>query len=104
MGVTDSVKEDFDPDATLREVALRFGTGLSGSNIVGSARQVADKPEELFEDSGGDGFMLHTTSLPGGLRDFVDLVVPELQQRGRVRTQYPEGATLRDLLTQDDVS
>jgi len=104
VGVADSVKEDFDPDATLREVAVRFGTGLSGSNIVGSARQVADKLEELFDESGGDGFMLHTTSLPGGLRDFVDLVVPELQQRGRLRTRYPEGATLRDLLTEDVVT
>jgi len=35
--------------------------------------------------------------LPGGLDDFVDLVIPELQQRGLFRTEY-EGTTLRDNL------
>jgi alkanesulfonate monooxygenase len=33
--------------------------------------------------------------LPGGLDDFVDLVIPELQSRGLFRTEY-EGATLRE--------
>jgi alkanesulfonate monooxygenase len=35
--------------------------------------------------------------LPGGLDDFVDLVVPELQARGAFRTEY-EGSSLRDIL------
>jgi len=35
--------------------------------------------------------------LPGGLDDFVDLVVPELQKRGLFRTTY-EGRTLRENL------
>lgn len=35
--------------------------------------------------------------LPGGLEDFVDLVVPELQHRGLFGTKY-EGTTLRDHL------
>jgi hypothetical protein len=33
--------------------------------------------------------------LPGGLNDFVDLVVPELQRRGLFRTEYT-GTTLRE--------
>ena len=36
-------------------------------------------------------------ALPGGIKDFVDLVVPELQRRGLFRTEY-EGATLRQNL------
>jgi hypothetical protein len=36
-------------------------------------------------------------ALPGGIRDFVDLVVPELQRRGLFRTEY-EGRTLRENL------
>jgi hypothetical protein len=35
--------------------------------------------------------------LPGGLDDFVDGVVPELQRRGLFRREY-EGATLRENL------
>jgi alkanesulfonate monooxygenase len=35
--------------------------------------------------------------LPGGLDDFVDLVIPELQRRGLFRTEY-EGTTLRENL------
>jgi hypothetical protein len=35
--------------------------------------------------------------VPGGLNDFVDLVVPELQRRGLFRRDY-EGTTLRDNL------
>lgn len=39
-------------------------------------------------------------SLPDGLNDFVDLVIPELQRRGLFRTDY-EGTTLRDHLGLD---
>lgn len=36
-------------------------------------------------------------SLPGGLEDFANAVVPELQRRGLFRTEY-EGRTLRQNL------
>jgi hypothetical protein len=35
--------------------------------------------------------------VPGGLDEFVDRVVPELQRRGLFRTEY-EGRTLRENL------
>lgn len=35
--------------------------------------------------------------LPGGLDDFVDLVIPELQNRGLFRKEYT-GSTLREHL------
>ena len=35
--------------------------------------------------------------LPGGLDEFVDLVIPELQRRGLFRTEY-EARTLRENL------
>jgi hypothetical protein len=34
---------------------------------------------------------------PGSLKDFVDMVIPELQRRGLFRTEY-EGMTLRENL------
>ena len=35
---------------------------------------------------------------PGTFADFTDLVVPELQRRGRYRTAYTPGETLRERL------
>ena len=48
---------------------------------------------------GGDGFMLSPIYCPGAIEEFVDLVVPELQLRGRFRTSYT-GTTQRDHLRQ----
>ncbi|HEY0183141.1 MAG TPA: hypothetical protein VGC09_10070, partial [Rhodopila sp.] len=44
-----------------------------------------------------DGFLVQPPVLPGGLDDFVELVIPELQSRGLFRVDY-EGATLRENL------
>ena len=44
-----------------------------------------------------DGFLIQPPVLPVGLDDFVELVIPELQNRGLFRTEY-EGATLRQNL------
>ena len=46
---------------------------------------------------GCDGFNIMPPFLPGGLDDFVELVIPELQRRGLFRTEY-EGRTLREHL------
>jgi hypothetical protein len=50
-----------------------------------------------FDGYGVDGFLFHASHLPGGLDDFVELIVPELQTRGLLRTEY-EGTTLRENL------
>jgi alkanesulfonate monooxygenase SsuD/methylene tetrahydromethanopterin reductase-like flavin-dependent oxidoreductase (luciferase family) len=62
---------------------------------------VADQLEDYFERAGGDGFMLTMAYAPGALEEFVAMVVPELQRRGRLRTDY-RGATLRDILHEND--
>jgi hypothetical protein len=41
-----------------------------------------------------DGFNVMPPTLPGGLEDFVDLVVPELRRRGLFRAEYT-ATTLR---------
>ena len=46
---------------------------------------------------GCDGFNLMPPFLPGGLDDFVELVLPELRRRGLFRAEY-EGHTLREHL------
>lgn len=63
----------------------------------GTPTQVADALEEWFTGGAADGFNIMPPYFPGGLDDFVEHVVPELQRRGLFRTEY-EGTTLRDHL------
>ena len=58
---------------------------------------MADSLERWVDAGADDGFILMEPSLPDGLEDFVDQVVPLLQTRGRVRTAY-DGRTLREHL------
>ena len=58
---------------------------------------IADQMEEWLVTDACDGFNVMFPYLPGGLDDFVDMVVPELQRRGLFRTEY-EGRTLRENL------
>src|SRR5699024_8095983 len=46
--------------------------------------------------TGADGINLKQHLSPGTFEDFSDLVVPELQRRGRYRTSYTPGETLRE--------
>ncbi len=80
---------------TPRAIAEFVGVGGGGPVLVGSPATVADGLERWIEESGVDGFNVADPVPPVTLRDFVDLVVPELQRRGRVWTEY-EGATLRE--------
>lgn len=82
---------------TLGEAARLYATTWMAPRLVGTAASVADRMQDLFEDGACDGFVIGTSSLPMGLRNFVDLIVPELQRRGIYRTEYT-GATFRDNL------
>ena len=53
--------------------------------------------EQWLLEEGCDGFNIMFPYVPGGLEDFVDKVVPELQRRGLFRREY-EGKTLRENL------
>jgi len=81
---------------TVRQLAQRIG-GHTGLQFIGTAKTIADQMEEWLVTEGSDGFTVQFPYLPGGLEDFVTLVVPELQRRGIFRTEY-EGRTLRENL------
>jgi FMN-dependent oxidoreductase (nitrilotriacetate monooxygenase family) len=81
---------------TLRQL-YQSVSSARGIRVIGTASQVADVMEEWIEKRAADGFNVTPTHLPGGLLDFVDMVVPELQRRGIFRTEY-EGTTLRENL------
>ena len=80
------------------EHGVREATGYDAT-IAGSAAGMADLLEERFEAVGGPGgFMLgHIVTFPSDLEAIAALLVPELQRRGRFRTEY-RYATLRDNL------
>jgi alkanesulfonate monooxygenase len=81
---------------TVRQLAQRLG-GYSGLAMVGTAATIADEMQQWLEQEGSDGFTVMFPYLPGGLDDFVDRVVPELQKRSLFRSDY-EGTTLREHL------
>lgn len=81
---------------TIRQLAQRVG-GYSGLEMIGTPAMIADQMQQWLVESGSDGFNVMFPYLPGGLDDFVDKVVPELQARGIFRREY-EGVTLRENL------
>jgi alkanesulfonate monooxygenase len=81
---------------TVRQLAQLVG-GYGGLQMVGTAEEIADQMQAWLEGEASDGFNVMFHTVPEGLDDFVDLVVPELQRRGIFRREY-EGTTLRDHL------
>jgi FMN-dependent oxidoreductase (nitrilotriacetate monooxygenase family) len=88
-----------DPDRrwTVREVAEHVSIGGIGPVIVGSPATVADQLEHWIDETDLDGFNLAFAVRPETFRDVVDLLVPELQRRGRYKSAYRKG-TLREKL------
>ncbi|MFH5799127.1 LLM class flavin-dependent oxidoreductase [Haladaptatus sp. CMAA 1911] len=82
-------------DWTVRDVAEFCGLGSTSPVVVGSPETVADELERWHAETGITGFNLKEIVRPGTLRDFVELIVPELRERGLVREAY-EGETLRE--------
>ncbi|MFD4354411.1 NtaA/DmoA family FMN-dependent monooxygenase [Nocardia sp. NPDC058518] len=84
---------------TLRETVIdQFERGP----IVGTPARVAEQIDEFVGNDGSDGFILGSHLVPTGLDEFVDRVVPLLQDRGVLRTEYT-GTTLRDNLGLPDL-
>ena len=93
----------------LHDGRLRASNGPCASSprrppSAGAARCSSAAPRRLptsciaFADQTGvDGFNLAYAVFPESFTDFIDLVVPELQKRGRFKTEYAKG-TLREKL------
>ncbi|MBK0063052.1 MULTISPECIES: LLM class flavin-dependent oxidoreductase [unclassified Acinetobacter] len=70
--------------------------------IVGSGSHVAEQLIQLLDETGIDGFNLTRTVAPESHQDFIRLVIPELQQRERYKTEYAAGSLRRKLHQQGD--
>lgn len=82
---------------TIRELYLRIAGARGHQQVIGTPQSIADQLQQWFEEGGADGFNIMSPWLPGGLGEFADTVVPELQRRGLFRTEYA-GRTLREHL------
>ncbi|MCX5396142.1 NtaA/DmoA family FMN-dependent monooxygenase [Streptomyces sp. NBC_00102] len=76
---------------SIRETVIESATRQS---FVGSPETVAAGLTAFVDQKAADGFILVPHLTPGGLDDFVDRVVPLLQERGAFRSEYT-GSTLR---------
>lgn len=82
---------------TVRDVAEHVAVGGMGPVFVGSPAQVADQLEAWVDETGIDGFNLAFAVRPETFSSVADLIVPELQRRGRYKSRYAQG-TLREKL------
>ncbi len=80
---------------TIRQLYLAASSGRGHRSVIGTPAQIVDMMEEWVDAGAADGFNIIPTHLPGGIEDFVELVVPELQRRGLFRTEY-DGQTMRE--------
>ncbi|MBB3458550.1 FMN-dependent oxidoreductase (nitrilotriacetate monooxygenase family) [Rhizobium sp. BK313] len=82
---------------TIRQIASQVAKAGTAPMMSGTPKQIADEMEAWFTEGAADGFNLMFPVLPEDWTNFCRDVVPELQGRGLVQTEYKPG-TLRDKL------
>ncbi|MDQ0268828.1 LLM class flavin-dependent oxidoreductase [Cytobacillus purgationiresistens] len=94
---------DSTKDWTVDEIAKYVGVGGMGQVAVGTPEKVADLMEEWIVETGVDGFNIAYAVTPGTFEEFVEHVVPILQERGLVRKEYEEGTFRNNLFGYDQL-
>ena len=94
---TEAITRQSEEPWTLRRIIGEMGLGSRQQPIVGSADEVAGELQSWIDEADLDGFNLSRTVMPECLEDFVDLVVPILQERRVYKHEYAPG-TLREKL------
>lgn len=84
-------------NATLRQIGLRLARLTPDTPMIGTAEQVATEMEEVMTEVGGDGFIIGGPLSARYVTSVTQLLVPVMQKRGLVRTEY-SGETFRDNL------
>lgn len=98
-------QDRFETVRTWRAIAEEQGLSIRGlaakvsprTEFVGTPEQVADALDAFVQADGADGVVIGGHHTPHGIDEFVDRVVPLLQERGSLRTDYT-GTTLRENL------
>ncbi|WP_279028884.1 LLM class flavin-dependent oxidoreductase [Gibbsiella quercinecans] len=87
---------------TKRRLLEQHALGGRYPLIVGDPQQVADSLLQWVDQADIDGFNLTRIVNPQSYIDFIDLVIPELQARGRYKTAYAAGSFRKKLFQQQD--
>jgi alkanesulfonate monooxygenase len=87
----------FERRRTIREMYQIYAGARGQRTILGSPAEIADEMTYWFEENAIDGFLVHPSVFPTSLNEFVDLVIPELQERGVFRKEYA-GTTFRETI------
>jgi FMN-dependent oxidoreductase (nitrilotriacetate monooxygenase family) len=82
---------------TLRDLYNLTAAARGHWVLCGSAERIADTLQQWFDEYAADGFNVMPPYFHEGFEDFVQLVVPILQERSLFRADYA-GTTLRDHL------
>jgi FMN-dependent oxidoreductase (nitrilotriacetate monooxygenase family) len=79
---------------SIRQTYQRSLPSIGAPLFRGTPQQIVDEMEDWYKSKACDGFTILAPLAPRGLRNFVELVIPELQRRGLSRTEYTS-STLR---------
>lgn len=82
---------------TWRELIRLVSDSKGHLMVVGTPDEVGSAMVDRFDQKAADGFNVLPATFPGGLKDFVELVVPVLRRLGKFRSGYC-GQTLRENL------
>ena len=74
---------------TLRDLYNLTAAARGHWVLCGSAERIADTLQLWFEEHAADGFNVMPPYFHEGFEDFVELVVPILQERGLFRRRLP---------------
>ena len=87
---------------TKRDLLAELELGGRYAVLAGDAVSIADELQAWVEEGEVDGFNLSRIVAPESFSDFIDIVVPELQDRGLYKTAYAEGSLRAKLFGEGD--
>ena len=90
-----------DPDPKVRDLAT-LSARIRG-RIVGTPEQIADRLAE-WQNAGVDGINVINWVLPGSFEEFVDQVIPVLQDRGLAQLEYEPGTLRQKIFGHDQLA
>lgn len=96
--VLDWVRDSVDGrEATIEDLGRLQGRN---SRVVGTPEQIADELQR-WRDAGVDGINVVNATIPGSYVEFIDHVIPVLQQRGLAQSEYAPGTARAKLFGSD---
>lgn len=101
QGALDGIKRHF-PDGHTPSLEEFLRVKEASGITYGTPEQIADRIEQLWE-KGINGLLVSCMTRPGSIKDFAEMVAPELQRRGLMQSEYAPGTLRQKLYGQGDL-